>query len=70
MPADAPMRICGWGNLSQTSSQYPDELYCVDTKYIPVETCNAREHYNGEILAGMFCAGELGEGGKVSSQCH
>ena len=65
MSADAPVRLCGWGNLLQSGTQYPDELHCLDTKYVPIETCNARDHYNGEILPGMICAGELEEGGKV-----
>merc|ERR1712184_223398 len=61
--------VCGWGNTNAIgASNYPAELHCVDTKYVPVATCNSRESYNGSILDGMFCAGELGVGGKDACQ--
>lgn len=62
------MHICGWGNTLQIGSDYPDELHCVDTKYIPRQTCNGPTHYQNQILPGMFCAGEIGEGGKDACQ--
>lgn len=68
MQENDPMRVCGWGNTLVIGSNYPAELHCVDTKYVPQSVCNARNHYNGAILAGMFCAGEVGEGGKDACQ--
>ena len=65
---DTIVRICGWGNTSVIGSSYPAELHCVDTKIIDVATCNQRVHYNGAVLLGMFCAGELNEGGKAACQ--
>merc|ERR1712202_51462 len=62
------IHVCGWGNTLVIGSNYPSELHCVDTKYVPVAKCNARTSYNGSILPGMFCAGELGEGGKDACQ--
>ena len=49
-------------------SNYAAELQCVETKIVSVSTCNERAHYNGKILKGMFCAGELGVGGKDACQ--
>ena len=68
MPDGAPMRVCGWGNTQVVGSNYPDQLHCVDTKYVPVAVCNERKHYNGAILPGMFCAGEVNVGGKDACQ--
>ena len=68
MPEGAPMHVCGWGNTQIIGSNYPAQLHCVDTKYVPVAVCNAKDSYNGEILEGMFCAGEVGEGGKDACQ--
>ena len=62
------MHVCGWGNTQVIGSNYPSELHCVDTKYVPVSVCNSRKHYNGAILKGMFWAGEVGEGGKDACQ--
>merc|ERR1712037_411885 len=40
----------------------------VEVPIVDNDTCNARQHYNGGILPGMFCAGLLGEGGKDACQ--
>merc|ERR1712110_32978 len=68
MPNGADVRVCGWGNTAYPDTNYPSELYCVDTKIVDNETCNDRAHYNGGILHGMFCAGELNVGGKDACQ--
>ena len=68
MVKDQTMRVCGWGNTQVIGSNYPAQLHCVNTKYVEQSVCNARNHYNGQILAGMFCAGEVGEGGKDACQ--
>merc|ERR1719215_954818 len=39
-----------------------------DSNTLDNDTCNARQHYNGGILPGMFCAGLIGEGGKDACQ--
>merc|ERR1712179_213072 len=68
MPAGTTVRICGWGNIAYPGTTYPSELYCVDTKIVDNDTCNNTAHYNGGILKGMFCAGELNVGGKDACQ--
>ena len=67
MKHDDDLRICGWGNIQYPGNSYPDELRCVDVKYITVSDCNARSKYAGAILEGMFCAGWNG-GGKDACQ--
>ncbi|CAG5076503.1 Oidioi.mRNA.OKI2018_I69.PAR.g8476.t1.cds [Oikopleura dioica] len=62
------VRVCGWGNIAYPQTNYPNELYCVDTSIVDVATCNSREAYNGSILPGMFCAGEWPTGGKDACQ--
>ena len=56
------------GNTSQTLNKFPDKLMCVETHIVSNAVCNARGHYNGNIKKGMFCAGELGVGGKDACQ--
>ena len=46
------IHVCGWGNTLVIGSNYPAELHCVDTLYVPVSKCNARTSYNGSILPG------------------
>ena len=62
------LRVCGWGNTVFMGSQYPDELNCVDVHYVPQSECNDDNSYQGMIQKGMFCAGELGKGGKDACQ--
>ena len=52
MSEDDVIHVCGWGNTLVIGSNYPAELHCVDTRYVPVAKCNARDAYNGEILPG------------------
>ena len=68
IPENSPVRVCGWGNTEPGGSNYPEELHCIDTKYISRESCNYNGFYNGEVLPGSFCAGELGVGGKDACQ--
>jgi len=68
MPNGADVRVCGWGNTSSSSSNYPSELHCVNVDIVSNSICNDRSHYNGEILKGMFCAGILDVGGKDACQ--
>ena len=37
-------------------------------QYISKEACNQKVHYDGQVLWGMFCAGELNSGGKDACQ--
>ena len=37
-------------------------------QYISKEACNQKLHYDGQVLWGMFCAGELNSGGKDACQ--
>ena len=64
MSEGEPIHVCGWGNTQVVGENYPAKLHCVDTKYVKKSICNERRHYNGEIRKGMFCAGEVNEGGK------
>jgi trypsin len=68
LPMGATVRVCGWGNTSVIGTNMPSKLMCVNTKIVDVATCNERAHYNGAILKGMFCAGELNVGGKDACQ--
>ena len=62
MPEGATIHVCGWGNTQIIGRNYPAELHCVNTKYVPKEICNSRESYEGVVLDGMFCAGDYGTG--------
>lgn len=62
------LRVCGWGNTVYMGSDYPSELHCVDVHYISRVRCNGKDHYNGVVMEGMFCAGELNVGGKDACQ--
>ena len=62
------IHLCGWGNIHMVGENFPSELHCVDTVYVKQSVCNSSGHYNGELLTGMFCAGELGKGGKAACQ--
>lgn len=68
MDSGTIVEVCGWGNMSGSGSDYPDELQCVKVPIIDNETCNGVGSYNGQIYQGMFCAGYLGEGGKDACQ--
>ena len=65
---DSEVRVCGWGNTQVIGSNYPAELNCVNTKIVEVAVCNEAKHYDGAILKGMFCAGEVNVGGKDACQ--
>merc|ERR1719354_11896 len=68
MASGTEVRVCGWGNTSMIGTNMPDTLKCVEVPIVDNDTCNARQHYNGGILPGMFCAGLIGEGGKDACQ--
>lgn len=68
IPENSPVRVCGWGNTDAGGSSYPEELHCIDTKFISRESCNYNGFYNGEVMPGSICAGELGVGGKDACQ--
>nr|XP_046171567.1 trypsin-3-like [Oncorhynchus gorbuscha] len=57
--------VSGWGNLSSSSSNYPDTLRCLDLPILSSSSCNSA--YPGQITSNMFCAG-FKEGGKDSCQ--
>ena len=67
LPSGASVRVCGWGNTRYPGSSYPNELHCVNVNIISNQDCNARNSYNGAVLAGMYCAGVNG-GGKDACQ--
>jgi len=68
LPHNKKVRICGWGTISYPNHNYPSGLHCVDTKIIDLEHCNDSDLYDGSVLRGMFCAGELRIGGTDSCQ--
>jgi secreted trypsin-like serine protease len=57
----------GWGNTSPTGSAFPALAQEVGVPLVSNEVCNAKDAYNGEITAGMMCAG-FSAGGKDSCQ--
>ncbi|XP_018080429.2 trypsin [Xenopus laevis] len=57
--------ISGWGNISTTTSNYPDLLQCLSAPILTTAQCSGA--YPGQITNNMFCAGFL-EGGKDSCQ--
>ena len=67
MSEGAPIHVCGWGAL-QYLGLGPEQLHCVDTKYVPFAKCSSNDSYGTSILPGMFCAGEFDEGGKDACQ--
>ncbi|MDK1289859.1 serine protease [Pseudoalteromonas umbrosa] len=60
------LKVMGWGRLS-SGGESPTKLREVDVPYVPNETCNDVNHYNGSITDTMICAG-FEEGGKDSCQ--
>ncbi|XP_034031010.1 trypsin-1 [Thalassophryne amazonica] len=57
--------ISGWGNMSSSGNNYPDNLRCLDAPILTDSSC--RNCYPGQITSNMICAGFL-EGGKDSCQ--
>uniref|UniRef100_H2Z9S5 Peptidase S1 domain-containing protein n=1 Tax=Ciona savignyi TaxID=51511 RepID=H2Z9S5_CIOSA len=59
--------VCGWGNINTAVSKYL-QPYCVDKIYvIDIDVCNQANSYDGEILDGMICIGDMA-GGRDSCQ--
>merc|ERR1711911_499461 len=38
------IHVCGWGNTLVIGSNYPAELHCVDTLYVPVSKLTPEPH--------------------------
>ncbi|XP_001656898.2 trypsin eta [Aedes aegypti] len=57
----------GWGTTEYDLPMVTVELMAVNVTIQPIESCNGTESYNGTILDGMLCAGEI-TGGKDSCQ--
>ena len=43
------VQVCGWGINSVSTENYPNELHCVTTKYVPRDICNDADHYSGIV---------------------
>ncbi|MGX9181739.1 serine protease [Mesorhizobium sp. BHbdii] len=65
------LTVTGWGNTLEAGESEDGEpsnqLLKGTVPYVDNETCNRPESYNGEILAGMMCAGSA-SGGTDSCQ--
>ncbi|EDL22690.1 mCG12421, partial [Mus musculus] len=51
----------GWGSITPTKWQKPDDLQCVFLKLLPIKNCI--ENHNVKVTDVMLCAGEM-SGGK------
>lgn len=58
--------VTGWGDTNSTP-QFPPQLYEVSVPIVANSTCNDASHYAGAITNNMLCAG-LEAGGKDSCQ--
>ncbi|WP_095205241.1 serine protease [Mesorhizobium carmichaelinearum] len=57
------LTVTGWGvTLDDKDAKQSDQLLKGTVPYVDNETCNRPESYNGEILAGMICAGSASGG--------
>jgi secreted trypsin-like serine protease len=55
-------RVIGWGNMSTTGENYPENLRQLDVPIISNTICNSSQSYDGSITENMLCAG-IPEGG-------
>ncbi|XP_058127650.1 trypsin alpha-3-like [Anopheles ziemanni] len=60
-------QVTGWGTTVSGVPGSTANLMAVNITIIDTTVCNATNSYNGEIMPGMLCAGQL-EGGKDSCQ--
>ncbi|XP_077971391.1 trypsin beta-like [Styela clava] len=66
--AGTGITVAGWGDTNSGIIQsLPNNLQSVNVAVISTSECNARLAYNGEILAGMICMGNM-DGGEDSCQ--
>ncbi|MGX9576713.1 serine protease [Mesorhizobium sp. f-mel] len=56
------LTVTGWGNTQERKESQSNQLRKGTVPYVDNKTCNARESYNGAILAGMMCAGSASGG--------
>ena len=49
----------GFGNQNPNGSQFPNQLYHVEVKYVEQDTCNS--NYSGGITDNMMCAADPGQ---------
>ncbi|WP_198032749.1 serine protease [Mesorhizobium sp. WSM2561] len=62
------LTVTGWGDTQEREeTQLSNQLLKGTVPYVDNETCNRPESYNGEIFAGMICAGSA-SGGTDSCQ--
>jgi secreted trypsin-like serine protease len=68
LQTDTQSWVAGWGNMSTTGQNYPDDLKEVDLKVIDFDTCN---YYYGlenvTLTSNMFCSGYM-DGSQDSCQ--
>nr|BAE44456.1 trypsin [Polyandrocarpa misakiensis] len=66
--AGAGITVAGWGDTNSGVIQsLPNNLQYVNVAVISTSDCNARTAYNGQILSGMICMGNM-SGGEDSCQ--
>ena len=66
VPVGQELEVTGWGEIAE-GGEGSRVLQKVGVRYVDTAACNAPEAYNGQITAGMLCAG-YPEGGKDACQ--
>jgi secreted trypsin-like serine protease len=61
------LTVTGWGAITEGGGPVRDLEYLDDLLFVPRETCNSTQAYNGRITTNMLCAG-FRAGGKDSCQ--
>lgn len=61
------LTVTGWGAITEGGGPVRDLEYLDDLPFVPLETCNSTQAYNGRITTNMICAG-FRAGGKDSCQ--
>lgn len=57
---DTQSWVAGWGNMSTSGSDYPDNLMEVNLKIIDFNTCNYYYELDGtQLTSNMFCSGYM-----------
>jgi secreted trypsin-like serine protease len=66
IPTGEVLEITGWGATTEGGAAV-DSLRKAEVRYVATETCNEPSSYDGQIKAGMMCAG-FQEGGTDTCQ--
>jgi secreted trypsin-like serine protease len=59
LASNTQTEVAGWGNMSTTGSDYPNDLREALVPIVDTATCNGFSAYNGSITSNMLCAGYM-----------